>query len=506
MNRYASVIALIAVVVSFCVPAVASAQPKVTNMQYWLDADHTKAQTITMPDGAGAVEQTIDLAQYPGFADIVRFPGSIHTLHYRFADSEERWSPVYSRAIVVSEYHLDDARVATEARWWFDTDSDNAATLAIAGDGISATINAAPLREGIHSFNYCLLDSRGGLSAPYSFTFVRLPLGGGKGKGVVSMRYWFDDRSDDAVTIPVKNDEVDIALATDGMSIGLHRLHYQFINRDGDASAPYARMFYRTSPETHIAWYRYWWGDDFAGHTTVAVDPSETAGGEYVLAREFTVPSHIRDLEGGTAELHIMFGDDRGAVAHVQHTEVEYPSYVATELTGIELAVNGEAFADALAVKEGVSYVVDVTAIPADAVIKSLNAVASDSEILDVSDVTGHSFVIRGLMHPASATLTVTADGRDGGSVVRTVEVSVVDNTDTGISEACGQYAFTASCRNGILTVTEPVAGVTVRVYDASGTELARYVSDGTSRDIALARNGIYIVTAGVKSLKVINR
>lgn len=90
-------------------------------------------------------------------------------------------------------------------------------------------------------------------------------------------RYWYDDNTASATTIPVSaTDELvlNTALPTGSITPGHHRITMQVRDSNGNWSAPRTNIFVRTSGM--VNGYRYWLNDDPTTLVTAAVTPTAT--------------------------------------------------------------------------------------------------------------------------------------------------------------------------------------------------------------------------------------
>lgn len=84
--------------------------------------------------------------------------------------------------------------------------------------------------------------------------------------------YWFDGQYDAKKTKTLSGKEADVTLdiATDGLTTGIHRVHYRTKNADGTYSGISSSYFFKTSPAVGNK-LEYWFDDDFDNRGSVGI-------------------------------------------------------------------------------------------------------------------------------------------------------------------------------------------------------------------------------------------
>ena len=118
---------------------------------------------------------------------------------------------------------------AKSMRYWIDDDAES--VKAINDINGKYTIDMSALIEGLHTIHYQIIDNEGKVAVPYSGIFLTLPKGDYTQAN--KLRYWFDDATD------VRTCNTNAGIQTlDASSLldGVHTLHYQVVDTEGQAS------------------------------------------------------------------------------------------------------------------------------------------------------------------------------------------------------------------------------------------------------------------------------
>ncbi len=90
--------------------------------------------------------------------------------------------------------------------------------------------------------------------------------------GITGYQYWYDNDYSDSVSIPVmlqKTLELNTVFPTTLLSVGLHSLHYRFVDNDGKWSSVVSRFFYKPNDQflqpNNLSEYEYWFDNDYVG-------------------------------------------------------------------------------------------------------------------------------------------------------------------------------------------------------------------------------------------------
>lgn len=106
------------------------------------------------------------------------------------------------------------------------------------------------------------------------------------------LEYWFDLNYEDHQTITLSGSQTDIStdIATDGLTFGLHRLHFRTKNSEGEYSGITTASFFKTNHNNGNQ-LEYWVDDDYVNHGYVEIAGSSAT---------FNITSHL-SMSGATA-------------------------------------------------------------------------------------------------------------------------------------------------------------------------------------------------------------
>jgi PKD repeat protein/Cu/Zn superoxide dismutase len=129
--------------------------------------------------------------------------------------------------------------------------------------------------------------------------------------------YWFDNNyagKTDVNITPVDELDLNAALATSGVSVGLHMVHIRARDNSNHYSATLSQFFQKlpssTSSTKQIVAYEYWFDTDYASKVYSAVSPQSTVQ----LMNNLDASS----LQPGLHAFHIRFKDDGGGWSTVE--------------------------------------------------------------------------------------------------------------------------------------------------------------------------------------------
>lgn len=149
---------------------------------------------------------------------------------------------------------------AKSVRYWFDGDADNVKTLGTLSG--KQTLDASALVEGLHTLHFQLKDTKGAATAVASTIFYKT--NANTASTAKSLRYWFDSDAINATTVSATS-----AISTidaSGLIYGLHTLHCQIIDGNGNVCPPASALFLKLSDKSvqQAATISYWFDEDDA--------------------------------------------------------------------------------------------------------------------------------------------------------------------------------------------------------------------------------------------------
>ena len=223
---------------------------------YWYD-DETTTTTIDMVSGV----MTLDAS------DLL---DGLHTVHYLVRCSDGSVTSAYSSIFLRMNINI-LSTTAQSLRYWFD--NDTAVTITEIAQGIQ-TIDASHLLDGLHTVHYQIVDDSGAVTAPVSGIFLKMAEGI-KTTTAQSLRYWFDNDTDVRTTSVAGGTQT---LDVSGLLPGLHFLHYQLVDSEGQLASPMSGIFLKMFDKPYddgqngITKYQYWLNNNSATIRTVTLD------------------------------------------------------------------------------------------------------------------------------------------------------------------------------------------------------------------------------------------
>ena len=157
---------------------------------------------------------------------------------------------------------------AKALRYWFDDDAGSVHTFSIING--THSIDVSSLLDGLHTIHCQIIDSEDKVTAPYSAIFLKMDASLSSSKAS-ALRYWFDDD----INVSTCNANVGTqVLDVSNLLDGLHTLHYQVVDTDGNASYIASDIFLKMdemqgSGNVTVERLIYWFDDE---ETTTTVD------------------------------------------------------------------------------------------------------------------------------------------------------------------------------------------------------------------------------------------
>lgn len=187
----------------------------------------------------------------------------------------------------------------TELQYWFDNDFTNKIVIPtgnVATFNLNSNVDVSMLNPGLHTINALAIDNNGKKSTIISAFFYKLPSDYSvSNPKIVQFQYWFDDDfasmfSDTASNTQQFNIATNIDVST--LSNGLHIANARFQDEAGKWSSILSSFFYKTPNNTiilkDIIAYEYWFNDDYANVTNLAIGPNQIENLD-----TFVVPENI---------------------------------------------------------------------------------------------------------------------------------------------------------------------------------------------------------------------
>lgn len=284
---------------------------------YWFD-DQQETTTI----------ETTDAVQVLDASGLLN---GLHTIHYMVVCSDGSITSAYSSIFLRMNVDT-EATIASRMRYWFD---DEAAFTEVEVTTGTMTLDASHLLDGLHTVHYQLIDQNGASATPMSSIFLRMTEG--TATTAQNLRYWFDDDTDVKTTsVAGGNQTLDVS----GLLTGLHTLHYQLVDSNGNVCAPMSGIFFKQfdkvveSSENVITQYMYWMNDNSADNHKVKIANPSSPYQLITLLQTIKAPIrtssfHFEVKDGvpmiyAKNDLHVRFEDAAGYWVDDSRSFVDY--------------------------------------------------------------------------------------------------------------------------------------------------------------------------------------
>ncbi len=162
---------------------------EITSFEYWFDNNY-QARLLKPLKNASSIhlEEPLELSHMQ--------PG-LHTVHYRFKDSQNTWSSTISKFFVLKKTSgIPSASYITHVDHWFDNNIDAMISTPLTRDAEmhhKLNLDVTHLNNGLHTLHYRFADNNGLFSSAVSRFFVKRALQVNPSKQIVAYRYWLDD-------------------------------------------------------------------------------------------------------------------------------------------------------------------------------------------------------------------------------------------------------------------------------------------------------------------------
>lgn len=219
------------------------------NLLYWFDNETEEIKTTE-------VETKVQ------FVDASYLENGVHTLHYQILCSDGSITPTYSSIFLKLDISTDSSS-AKSLEYWFDSETSRTQTQI--ADGVQM-LDVSNLVQGVHTLHYQIINNDNSYGSIASSIFIKMGNIISESTKAKKQRYWFDD---DKSTV-IEEDVVSGVQMLDVSRLltGVHTLHYQLLDEQGNVSVPYSaifmKMFEQNIPEggNVITKYMYWVNDN----------------------------------------------------------------------------------------------------------------------------------------------------------------------------------------------------------------------------------------------------
>ena len=207
-------------------------ETKIVQGEYWID--NSEKQDINVSNDQIALT-----------LDVSKLNEGMHTLSYRVKDNEGKYSPLQTWIFFKNALHDTSVKNKTASiEYWFDDKSNVLQSYIASNDTINFSVDATPLKSGLHTLNYRVKDILGNYSRIHSWAFFKTVL---KPTKISWYKYWWNNNEDKAIKENVENDNAEFIFnkeltipmyaMTDGFSNNsIARLHFVFGDDMGNVS------------------------------------------------------------------------------------------------------------------------------------------------------------------------------------------------------------------------------------------------------------------------------
>lgn len=284
-----------------------------TICEYWVDGDFEHRRTADVNEGA--VASTLDASALT--------PGT-HYLYCRVKDNRGGSSGVLGTYFYVRPVAEVPGGDVVACEYWIDGDRTTKKEVVVTGKMIAFAIDASGLSEGKHLVSLRVKNEAGNFSVVVSdqFYYFKVEERGGTPE---TCEYWFDHDFAHRQEVAVANGTVMFTADASSQVDGMHLINWRIRDEKGVYSAINSSAYYKYTPVTpaeDIVWYQYWWNE----RSDLAVRTDITTKGELQFDGIIEVPDYVMNSEGkdvGTAELHLLFCNDKGNLSNIVTEVVE---------------------------------------------------------------------------------------------------------------------------------------------------------------------------------------
>lgn len=175
----------------FCVNEI-NKEIKITQGEYWID--NNEKQDITVSNN-----------QISLMLDVSKLSESMHTLNYRVKDNDGKYSSLQTWIFFKNPLHDTSFKNKTASvEYWFDDKSNVLQSYIASNDTINFSVDAAPLKIGLHTINYRVKDILGNYGRIHTWAFFKTD---SKPTKIGWYKYWWDNNEDKAIKENVETED-----------------------------------------------------------------------------------------------------------------------------------------------------------------------------------------------------------------------------------------------------------------------------------------------------------
>ena len=457
----------------------------VTEYELWFDDDCNSRMSVS---GGSQLKTSFDVSS---------LSASIHRLHVRAKDSEDRLSVTACKYFYYNPDVLPTDKEVT-IEYWIDDDTNTRQSVEASGGVAELSLDVSGLSASIHRLHVRAKDSEDHWSVTASRYFYYnpdvLPA-----DSAVTYEYWIDDDYEARVNGSSSDGIILFDLPIDQLSHSIHRLHVRAQDSKGNWSVTACRYFLRPWPwldGNMISGYKYWangvleadveldeanpYTDDNLLIDITGVVPLE-------LTSDYTMDWATKTVTSpGDLYFAISFGDnvEQWSFPAIDTLYYDYPQKVDVE------EMYNVASSDITSACKGRMYGFHYNISEGDFIIWTVDSACCVDIYDDFGNRTAHHE-----MASDGGTIEVTAAIDGSYAFVYNIEgdqltVTSRSNLLSGITSAIADDMVKVDGNR----VTVNASGVTCRVYDTRGI-LYALVTTGAAGETFTLTSGIYIIT-----------
>lgn len=216
----------------------------------------------------------------------------MHTLHYQVINTKDEVTYIASRIFLKVGFENAEENSVGSLNYWFDDNIDVMQT-----DKTSSVIlDVSTLKNGLHTLHYQVQGRDGNVYYIASDYFIKID--DAEIIKVKKLMYWFDnDVSIQHTDISNGTKTLDTSILTEG----LHTLHYQIADSNGNLCPPLSSIFLKTDwsqSSTTAKRIRYWYDEEASVEETSVLQGTQTLETERLVEGLHTLHYQIVDSNG----------------------------------------------------------------------------------------------------------------------------------------------------------------------------------------------------------------
>jgi Pregnancy-associated plasma protein-A/CUB domain/Secretion system C-terminal sorting domain len=246
----------------------------IVGYEYWLDNN--------FDNRTNAGFSPVSTFDFNEAVDVNDLSYGLHAFNMRFMDNTNNWSATSTDLFVKEKVSASGSRKIVGYEYWYDDKLSNKINQTVTPTEtytLLSNLDVTALSLGLHAFNCRFLDDAGEWSPTTTDLFLKAK--SNNNLQIVGYEYWYDDKFGNKISQAVTPTETYTFIANldvSALSYGLHAFNFRFQEAAGEWSVTSTDLFVRTksTANTKIAGYEYWFDDKFNNKTTQAFAPTDS--------------------------------------------------------------------------------------------------------------------------------------------------------------------------------------------------------------------------------------